>query len=152
MRTNTLLGLCVMLIGIAPTAATELETEAKQIENLLMSPCCMTNTVAVHESGVSHQMRRDIREMLAAGRTKEQILDFYVERHGPQILAMPEAKGFSMTAYLFPLVFILVACVALAVALRRWRMTDRDTPPPAEHPAPAGPYAERLKRDMERLD
>jgi cytochrome c-type biogenesis protein CcmH len=143
---------CAVLLVAASAAAADLEAEAKRIEEKLMAPCCMTNTVAVHESGVSYEMRRQIREMLAAGRSEAEILDFYVEEHGPQILAIPEARGFSLTAYLFPVVFLVLAGVGLAIALRRWRASDREGEPAAGTPAPSGPYAERLKRELDRLD
>jgi cytochrome c-type biogenesis protein CcmH len=143
---------CAALLVAASAAAADLEAEAKLIEEKLMAPCCMTNTVAVHESGVSYQMRRQIREMLAAGRGEAEILDFYVDEYGPQILAMPEARGFSLTAYLFPFVFLVLAGVGLAIALRRWRSSAREIEPAAEPPAPSGPYAERLKRELDRFD
>jgi cytochrome c-type biogenesis protein CcmH len=152
MRVTVIATFCVVLLSITSAAATDIEAEAEKIEGKLMSPCCMTNTVAVHESGASYEMRREIREMLAEGRTEAEILDFYVEKHGPQILAIPEAKGFSLAPYLFPLVFLLLAGGGLAVAFRKWRRTDRDVEPTTVPPAPTGPYAERLKRELERLD
>ena len=152
MRLTALAACCVVLLSIVPTPAADVEAEAEKIEGKLMSPCCMTNTVAVHESGASYEIRREIREMLAAGRTEAEIIDFYVEKHGPQILAIPEAKGFSMAPYLFPVVFLILAGGGLALAFRKWRKSDRDVTPAVEPPAPTGPYAERLKRELERLD
>jgi cytochrome c-type biogenesis protein CcmH len=152
MRVTAFAALCVLLLSIAPAMAADIEADAKKIEGKLMSPCCMTNTVAVHESGASYKIRREIREMLAAGRTEAEILDFYVEEHGAQILAIPQAKGFSLAPYLFPVVFLLLAGGGLAVAFRKWRKSDRDVAPAEEPPAPTGPYAERLKRELERLD
>ena len=146
-------GLFALLLAITPSAAdTELETAARRIEERLMSPCCMTNTVAVHESGASHRMRGEIREMLAAGQTERQILDHYVLKHGTQILAMPEAEGFSLTPYVFPLLFLLSACGALAISIRRWRTSARGVASPAVPRQPAGPWADRLKDELDRLD
>jgi cytochrome c-type biogenesis protein CcmH len=139
-----------LLLGSAALATEDIETRAKRLEGRLMSPCCMSNTVAVHESVASTRMRAEIRTMLAEGRNEQEILDFYVERHGEQILAMPRAKGFSLTAYLFPLVFFVAAGAGLAVVFRRWRKTDRPEEPAA--PAPTGPYAERLQRELENFD
>ncbi len=152
MRSTARLVLPALLLSLVPVGATDLETEAKNIESMLMSPCCMTNTVAVHESGMSHQMRAEIREMLAAGRTEREIIDHYVGVHGPQILAMPAAEGFSLTPYLFPFLALLLACVALGLAMRRWRKADRVSTPSVTPPLPSGPYADRLQRELDRLD
>jgi cytochrome c-type biogenesis protein CcmH len=152
MRVTAIAAFCAVLPWIVPALAIDIEAEAEKIEGKLMSPCCMTNTVAVHESGASYKIRREIREMLAAGRTEAEIIDVYVEEHGPQILAIPEAKGFSLATYLFPVVFLILAGGGLAIAFRKWRKTDRDVALTAEPAAPTGPYAERLKRELERLD
>lgn len=146
------LGAGALVWGAAVSAA-DLEGTAERIEAKLMAPCCKTNTIAVHESAVAHRMRLEIREMLAAGRSEREILDFFVERHGPQILAMPEARGLSLMPYVFPFAFLALAGVTLAVALRRWRRNQRrEATASAAPPVPAGPYAERLRRELERLD
>jgi cytochrome c-type biogenesis protein CcmH len=152
MRVTAIAAFCAVLLSVVPALAIDIEAEAEKIEGKLMSPCCMTNTVAVHESGASYEIRREIRAMLADGRTEAEIIDFYIAKHGPQILAIPEAKGFSLATYLFPVVFLLLAGGGLAMAFRKWRRIDRDVAPATEPPAPTGPYAERLKRELERLD
>jgi cytochrome c-type biogenesis protein CcmH len=150
------MAICAVLVGLllgpAALATEDIEARAKKLEGMLMSPCCMSNTVAVHESGASDRMRGEIRTLLAEGRTEQEILDLYVERHGEQILAMPKAEGFSLTAYLFPLIFFVAAGAGLVVVFRRWRKTDRREEPAAAAPVPAGPYAERLQRELENFD
>jgi cytochrome c-type biogenesis protein CcmH len=147
-----IVGWCALLLSILPAPGADLESQAKQIEGKLMAPCCMTNTVDVHESGIAHQMRREIREMLADGRGEREILDHFVAQHGPQILAVPRAQGFSLTTYLFPLLFLVLAGIGLIFVLRRWRATEPDVSPESQDAEPTGPYAERLKRELERLD
>ena len=152
MRLTAIGFLCVLLLSVSPAPGADLEDQAKRIEGKLMSPCCMTNTVDVHESGASYEIRREIREMLGEGRSESEILDHYVAEHGPQILAVPRAKGFSATAYLFPILFLILTVGGLTLAMRRWRATDRDAAPEPAQPAPDEAYAERLKRDLEELD
>jgi cytochrome c-type biogenesis protein CcmH len=143
----------VLLTVVGALAADpDIETAARRIDARLMAPCCMTNTVAVHESGVAQSMRAEIRALLAAGRSEKEILDHFVARYGPQVLALPEARGFSLTPYLAPFGLMLLAAVGLVLAMGRWRRAERAAPRPAV-PAPiAGPYADRLQRDLDELD
>jgi cytochrome c-type biogenesis protein CcmH len=138
-------------VAMAAAPAVDLETRAETLEGRLMSPCCMTNTVAVHESGASYKIRSEIREMLAAGKTDREILDHFVAEHGPQILSIPDARGFNLTAYLFPIGFLMAGAAVLWIAMRRWRGSPRaattTSPPP-----PDSKYAARLDRELRLLD
>jgi cytochrome c-type biogenesis protein CcmH len=96
------------------------------------------------------QMRAEIRRMLADGKTEREILDFYVAEYGEQILALPEAQGFNLLAYLLPAGFLVFGALFLALALRRWRrqpvVPAGDAPLPDLDPV----YLERLRREVEK--
>ena len=59
----------------------DLEEQARIIGGKLMAPCCWAEPVSQHLSPVAEEMRGQIREMLAAGRSEQEILDFYVARY-----------------------------------------------------------------------
>jgi cytochrome c-type biogenesis protein CcmH len=144
-------------LGLLPLAAAiaadgDPEVVARRIEARLMAPCCMTNTVAVHESGTALAMRAEIRELLAAGRSEREVLDHFVARYGPQILALPEARGIALAPYLAPFALMLLATAGLALAFRRWRRADRAAPHQAVPTPIPGPWAERLQNELDQLD
>ena len=65
----------------------------------------------------------------SAAAPRQQIKDDLVDRFGPAVLALPEEKGFSLAAYLVPLLVALGAAAAVLVAVRRWsRPSGRSTP------------------------
>ena len=144
--------LCVLLFLASPAAAeTDLESRARDIDNKLMAPCCGANTVREHDSGPAMRMRAEIRQLLAEGKTEKEILDHFVAQHGEKILAMPEAQGFNLLAYLLPIGFLVFGSLFLVLALRRWRKH-----PTASTVATAGPapdldpaYLERLRHEVE---
>lgn len=140
--------LCALLAVTAVSGATDLESRARDLEGKLMAPCCGANTVREHDSGAAMEMRAEIRRMLSEGRTEEEILDFYVAKHGTKILAMPEARGFNLVPYLVPMLLLVLGAVFVYVAMRRWRGG-----PAAEAPVKAvakldPAYLERLERDI----
>jgi cytochrome c-type biogenesis protein CcmH/NrfF len=65
--------LVLLLMPFGWAFDSELETEAKAIEGLLISPCCWRQPVSVHFSPASDEVREEVREMLSAGLTREEI-------------------------------------------------------------------------------
>lgn len=133
-------------------AATDLEREAREIENLLMAPCCFRQQVSVHQSPTATAVQKDIRARLARGETRDVILAAYVEEHGPGILVVPPAQGANLVLYVLP-PLILAASVLLIVGLIRRFTAPRDTVPVAAGHLPADPAMdERLTDELRDLD
>ncbi|GIM44880.1 hypothetical protein DNHGIG_04290 [Collibacillus ludicampi] len=78
----------------------------------------MTADYAPTEQG--ENMRQEIARMLQEGKSKEEIIRFYVERYGDRVLASPQKKGFMLSAWVLPIVVILLAFLALFSVLRKW--------------------------------
>jgi cytochrome c-type biogenesis protein CcmH len=126
--------------------AVDNEAEARKIDGLLMAPCCGGNTLAMHESGLAQQMRREIREMLASGMNRQEILDHYVAKYGNTILAMPPDRGFNLVVYLLPLLALIGGPLLVWQILRR-RVAD--TPADSAPLPPVDPeYRKRIEREL----
>lgn len=110
---------CLTLAGA--WAQSDLETRAKRLEGKIMAPCCMANPVSDHFSGAADDIRREIRVLLREGKTDREILDFFVQKHGEQILALPRAEGFNLAAYLLPGAALLSGALGLFLVLRKWQ-------------------------------
>ena len=120
---NWILALVVLLVALPIFSSDEMsrEAEAARIETMLMSPCCWRQPVSEHQSDISKEMKASIRQMLAAGRTREAIVDHYVELYGARILSIPPQQGFNRMSLLMPAFFGLGALVVVLVVLRNWR-------------------------------
>jgi cytochrome c-type biogenesis protein CcmH len=116
-----------LVVGLAVQGAAdaELEREARHIETMLIAPCCFTQQVSVHQSEAAEEVRRDIRRRLAAGETREQILDDYVARYGTRILAEPPARGFNKVLFVIPPIALLLTAGLLFFVVRHY---TRDRP------------------------
>jgi cytochrome c-type biogenesis protein CcmH len=145
----------LMLVGLTVAAAPDqavVEREAKQIERMLIAPCCWTQPVSDHYSAEADQIRTGIRTMLASGKTRQQILDAYVAQYGERILAEPPARGFKASLYVLPWIFLVLGGAVVFVAIRRLRSAG---PAEAASETPASsddPYAERLDEELRDLD
>ena len=114
-----------------------------------MCPICGT-LLELADSPQARRQKVFIAEMIAAGRSKEEIKDALVEEYGSEVLAEPEGSGFELSAYLVPAIAFLVAVVALAVGVARWRRRGDGGGPAAR--APRDEDSARLDADIARYD
>ena len=56
------------------------------IERSLMATCCWSGTVYDHGNS---EMEAEIETLVKAGKTKEDVLDHFVNKHGERVLAIP---------------------------------------------------------------
>lgn len=150
MNGRLIVALALALLAL-PGATAIAKTTVQDVEDEVMCPICGT----LLELSDSPQARREkvyVARLVAAGRSKAEIKDALVDQYGPAVLALPEAKGFDLSAYLVPIVALLLAVGALAVGLARWRRDGNRPPPTGASAAPQGEEAERLEADLRRYD
>ena len=151
--TCLVVALAVVAIAAAPMAARAApapQTTVQAIEAEVMCPICGT----LLELSDSPQARREkvfVAKLVAEGKSKAEIKDALVTQYGSAVLALPEASGFDLSAYLVPAIAFVLALVLLAIGIARWRR-DGDRGPPADAAPPQGEQAERLEADLERYD
>jgi cytochrome c-type biogenesis protein CcmH len=123
-----------------------------------MSPACPGRTLINCTSGQSEQWRELIRQKVAQGESKDEIMRYFVEMRGEEILAAPPKQGFALTAYLLPLFVVLNGAGLILVLTFRWvRRQPISEPTSPTHPDTTGsteqtaadPYRQRLLRELE---
>ncbi len=116
-----------------------------------MCPICGT-ALNLSSSPQADRERAFIRREIAAGKTKDEIKDELVAQYGTQVLAEPPKSGFDLTAWLVPGVAILLAAIAIAIGLRRWRRAGRAREAAATPESRSTSERERLDTDLARYD
>jgi len=148
--TQMTIGLWLALAAADPQA---LEREARQLETKLMAPCCWAQQVSLHQSPAADEIKRNIRRLLAEGKTSDQVLEFYVAEYGDRILSEPPARGFSRLIYVAPWVFLVGSVGLVVMVIRRLRAVS---PAPARPEQAAAPpdeaEAERIDEELRNLD
>ena len=94
------------------------ESQAQGIDRMIMCPVCPAETIDQAQVEISFQMRAVVREMLADGKQRDEILDFFVERYGKDILAAPPKTGANLVAWLAPVGGFGVGLVAVFLIIR----------------------------------
>ncbi len=125
------------------------QAEAQAIDRMLMCPVCPGETIDQSQVELARQMRLRVREMLAQGAGRQEVLAFFVERYGVEVLAAPPKSGFNLVAWLFPALAVPVALAAGLLALRAMRR--RPAPVLEAAPSPdAGldPFLARVDQEL----
>ncbi|MCL2878444.1 MAG: cytochrome c-type biogenesis protein CcmH [Acidobacteria bacterium] len=127
---------------------------ARDIENNLIAPCCWVQPISEHPSEVSDMMRAEVREMIAEGKSRSEILDYYVARYGERILAAPPARGINVLAYAAPFAALILGGGGLFM-LRGKRRVCTATPPAAAASRPPqndNRYNDIIEKELRELD
>ena len=144
------------VVGLAVAAAALLALAAPahaqkaslpDIEDEVMCVECGT-ALNISESQVAEDEREYIRELIAQGKTKQEIKDALVAEYGPNVLATPDEGGFGLAAYVVPPLLALLALAGVLITAKRWR---REPPRPAQAEL-SDDDAERLEKDMAAYD
>ena len=126
-----------------------LEEQAYSIDRSLICPVCPGETIDQAQVELAAQMREIVRDRLAAGWSREQILQYFVDRYGERVLAAPPKKGFNLVAWVVPIVVGAGGVLLLAFvvrAMRRAGRTRQDEGPVSEHELE--PYLSLVDREL----
>lgn len=140
-----------LALGSLGAEAGNAADKAREIEDQLIAPCCWSQPVSQHDSEVSQQIRDEVRNMLAAGKSRDDILDSFVARYGERILVTPRPKGFNTLVYLLPWAALPLGAWILVLLLRKLR-SPAPTPAPAPAPSPGTRYDSVIEKEMRELD
>jgi cytochrome c-type biogenesis protein CcmH/NrfF len=147
-----LLALAVLAAGPPAASAATPQTSLGEISSEVMCPVCGT-LLELAESPQAQREKVFVERLVKAGRSKAQIKDALVAEYGDAVLALPQGSGFSLSAYLVPIVGFVLAVIALCFGVAKWRRAgdrgDRGGPA-ATGPSPED--SERLDADLARYD
>ena len=103
------------------------EGEAQAIDRMLICPVCPAESIDQAQVPLARQMRQRVREMLAAGASRQEILEWFADRYGAGVLAAPPKSGVNLLAWTLPVAGALAALVAGGLAIRAMTGRRRET-------------------------
>ncbi len=101
-------------------AAPDLDDRIREIATELRCVVCQNHSVADSPSEMAQQMRAIVREQVQAGRTPEQIKDFFVSKYGQWVLLKPKTTGFSALLWILPYAMLVIGIIGALWFVRRW--------------------------------
>jgi cytochrome c-type biogenesis protein CcmH len=107
------------------------------------------NHVGCPESG---RERDELKAAIAAGKTDQQVLDWFAAKYGATMLAAPTTSGFNLLAWIAPFAVLGAGILGTVLLVRRWsvgRTLAADGPVDA---AEVADPAERERREKIRRE
>ena len=105
-----------------PLSNPQQEAQAQALFKDIRCVVCKSESIADSPAEVARDMRRDIRERIAAGDSSEAIRSTLAERYGDVILMTPPLKRVTVLLWFGPLIIV---GLALFMALRYFRHPER---------------------------
>ena len=79
----------------------------KDVAGELRCPTCTGLSVLDSDASFSVQIKDQVDEQIKEGKSKDEILSFFVERYGPWILREPPKSGFNLMAWATPIALLI---------------------------------------------
>ena len=131
MRKSMFVLLALMLLAAAgvthasdavPTAANPaLEKRVMALSEELRCLVCQNQTIAESHAGLAVDLKNQIREQMAAGKSDQAILDYMVARYGDFVLYRPPVKATTVLLWFGPFALLAGALGFLLYNIRRRR-------------------------------
>lgn len=150
-----LIFLVVALVGFQSLSAADegksIDDQTKELSYLLMCPVCQGQSVGESNSNLAHDMRDIIRKQLETGKSKDEVLAYFVNSYGESILASPPPKGLNWLLWLLPGVGIILGGIGITLFLFRAQKEDKneDSPQIGTQPKIDNEYMKRIEEELE---
>ena len=121
----------VLALGLAlATSALAIDTERafddpvlqQRYENInreLRCLVCQNQTIADSNATLASDLRREVREMIAAGKTDAEIREFMIERYGDFVLYRPRMSAANFLLWAAPVLLLLAGAYGVVRVVRR---------------------------------
>ena len=95
------------------------QKRAVELSEHLRCLVCQNQTIADSNADLAQDLRRQVREQIAQGRSDSEIIGFMVQRYGDFVLYKPPVKVTTLVLWFGPALLLLVGIVMLIVNLRK---------------------------------
>ena len=137
MRRVLWLGILILLcagashaIDTAPAFADPVQQDRyEKLINELRCVQCRGQAIADSNVFLAADLRRQVRELMAAGKTDQEILTYMTDRYGEYVLYRPPVTSRTWLLWAAPGLLLLIALATAAVVIvRRSRLPDASEP------------------------
>lgn len=131
--------LAVPALGIdteAPFDDPQLQARYEALGKELRCLVCQNQSIADSNAGLAKDLRRELRELIEAGKTDDEILKFMTDRYGDFVLYRPPVVPRTWLLWAAPALLLVIGlAIVVAVVRRRSQLPVDDSPDSESDPA-----------------
>lgn len=113
--------LLALALAVAPLADPGQEARALALEQELRCVVCVSEPISQSGAEAAQDMRRLLRERIAAGDTDQEVRRYFADRYGDYVLLRPPLKPQTALLWLAPAGLFLLGLFAFVTMSRRSR-------------------------------
>jgi cytochrome c-type biogenesis protein CcmH len=114
-----LFGAPALAANAVPTAQDPVaQSRAVKLSEQLRCLVCQNQTIAESNADLALDLRQQIREQIAAGKSDEEIIQYMVNRYGDFVLYKPPFKATTLLLWLGPALLLVGGVIVLVRVLR----------------------------------
>lgn len=91
----------------------------RDVAGELRCPTCTGLSVLDSDAPFSVQIKNEVRTQIEAGKSKDDVLKFFVDRYGPWILRSPPVSGVNALAWLVPIALLILGPLFIWLVIGR---------------------------------
>ncbi len=142
--------------GSDPLADPVAEARVMRLGKQFRCAVCQGVSIADSPAAMARSQLDKLRELVAAGKTDQEIHDYFVARYGEWVLLEPPATGMNLLVWLGPLMMFLLGGGLIAWFVHEGKKrpdmpaAQLDGDVPAAPPPGVDPYLDAVRRELER--
>jgi cytochrome c-type biogenesis protein CcmH len=94
----------------------------RDIAKELRCPTCTGLSVLESDASFSVQIKDQVHEQMKLGKSKDEIIKYFVERYGPWIMREPPKEGFNLLAWAVPIALLIGGPILIWLLVWRRRV------------------------------
>jgi len=116
----------VLLLAFATSSfANEIVTDSRidarlrQLSTELRCLVCQNSTLADSDAPLAQDLRREIRKLMEAGKTDEEIVAYLVARYGDFVTFRPPVNASTALLWFGPFIMLIIGAITLVIVLKK---------------------------------
>ena len=115
-----------LLFSLPGISSESTEQRIRQLEEKLRCLVCQNQSLADSNAELAGDLRKQVRDQVAAGRSDDEIVSYLVQRYGDFVLYEPPFKATTALLWVGPFLLFAAAVGFLLVAVRRRRNAPQE--------------------------
>lgn len=146
----TFVGVAFAQNGTPPPPKTVTPDDVNRVARQLYCPVCENEPLDVCQTSACQQWRAQISQLLSTGQTDQEIMQYFVDRHGLKVLGAPPVNSQTIWLYALPLVGLLGGGIYVFFLMRRMRARSAAAPEAPSSAEGSDDYVKRVERDLKK--